>query len=97
MLSWPHYALRAIYDQFFARGNSQTARMLFRFRKEAMNYQAPRVAQRFHAIALSIEGYTSSQIARSLKVHRSSVPLWIDQWNKEREVGFGRRIGRHSS
>jgi transposase len=80
----------------FARGNSQTARILLQLRKEAFKDQEPRVAQRFHAIALSIEGYTTSQIAQSLKVHRSSVPLWIDQWNKEREVGLleGHRQGR---
>jgi transposase len=54
------------------------------------------VAQRFHAIALSIAGYATSQMAQSLQVHRSSVPLWIDQWNKEREVGLleGQREGR---
>jgi len=82
----------------FARGNWQTARLLLRLRKEAIHDQEPRVAQRFHAVALSIEGYTSSQIAQSLKVHRSSVPLWIDQWNKEREVGLleGHRQGRPS-
>ncbi len=54
------------------------------------------MAQRFHAIALSIAGYATSQMAQSLQVHRSSVPLWIDQWNKEREVGLleGQREGR---
>jgi len=36
------------------------------------------VAQRFHAGALSIEGQTTSQIAQSLKVHRSSIPLWMN-------------------
>src|ERR1700677_4362399 len=80
----------------FARGNSQTVELLLQLRKEANSDQEPRVAQRFHAIALSIEGHTVSQIARSLKAHRSSVPLWIQQWNQEREVGLleGHRGGR---
>jgi transposase len=83
----------------FARGNSQTARLLLQLRREAIKDQEPRVAQRFHAIALSIEGHTVSQIAQSLKVHRSSVPLWIEQWNKERESGLleGHRAGRPKS
>ncbi len=69
---------------------------MLQLRKEAIKDQEPRVAQRFHAIALSIEGHTTSQIAKSLKVHRSSVPLWIEQWNKEREEGLleGHRRGR---
>src|ERR1035438_2817265 len=80
----------------FARGNSPTARLLLQLRREAIQDQEPRVAQRFHAIALSIEGHTVSQIAQSLKVHRSSVPLWIEQWNQRREVGLleGHRGGR---
>jgi transposase len=54
------------------------------------------VAQRFYAIALSIEGNTVSQIARFLKVHRSSVPLWIQHWNAQHETGLleGHRTGR---
>jgi transposase len=80
----------------FARGNAKTVELLLELRKEAGRDQEPRVAQRFHAIALSIEGQTVSQIARSLKVHRSSVPFWIQQWNSEREVGLleGHRAGR---
>jgi len=80
----------------FARGNAQTARLLLHLRREAIKDQEPRVAQRFHAIALSIEGHTVSQIAHSLKVHRSSVPSWIELWNKERETGLleGHRAGR---
>jgi transposase len=80
----------------FARGNSKTVEFLLHLRREASRDDEPRVAQRFHAIALSIEGHTTSEIARALKVHRSSVPLWIRQWNARREVGLleGRRSGR---
>jgi transposase len=80
----------------FARGNQQTAESLLQLRKLASQDQEPRVAQRFHAIALSIEGYTTSQIAQTLKVHRSTVPLWIEQWQQGRERGLleGHRSGR---
>ena len=83
----------------FARGNSKTVELLLQLRKEARRDQEPRVAQRFHAIALSVEGHTVSQIARFLKVHRSSVPLWIQHWNTERELGLleGHRAGRPTS
>jgi transposase len=82
----------------FARGNSKTVELLLHLRQEASHDDEPRVAQRFHAIALSIEGHTTSQIARTLKVHRSSVPLWIQQWNSRREAGLleGQRSGRPS-
>jgi transposase len=80
----------------FAKGNEQTVELLLQLRKEAIKDQEPRVAQRFHAIALSMDGQTTSQIARSLKVHRSSVPLWIEHWNRHRESGLleGHRVGR---
>ena len=82
----------------FAEGNSKTVKLLLHLRQEADRDDEPRVAQRFHAIALSIEGHTTSQIARTLNVHRSSVPLWIQQWNDQREAGLleGQRSGRPS-
>jgi transposase len=80
----------------FAKGNERSVQLLLELRKEAIKDQEPRVAQRFHAIALSIEGRTTSQIADSLKVHRSSIPLWIEHWNQHRERGLleGHRAGR---
>lgn len=80
----------------FAKGNERSVQLLLQLRKEAIKDQEPRVAQRFHAIALSIEGHTTSQIVESLKVHRSSVPLWIEHWNRHREQGLleGQRAGR---
>jgi len=42
----------------FARGNFKTVELLLQLRKEACRDQEPRVAQRFHAIALSVEGHT---------------------------------------
>jgi transposase len=80
----------------FARGNQQTAELLLELRKQALRDQESRVAQRFHAIALSLEGYTIPRIAQALQVHRSTVPLWIEHWNRERENGLleGHRSGR---
>ncbi len=80
----------------FAKGNQRTVRLLLQLRKEAIKDQEPRVAQRFHAMALSIEGQTTSEIAQSLKVHRSCIPLWIENWNRHREQGLleGHRAGR---
>lgn len=80
----------------FARGNQRTVALLLGLRQQALHDHQPRVAQRFHGIALSIEGHTTSQIAHVLKVHRSSVPLWIEHWNRHREAGLleGHRCGR---
>src|SRR5664280_153388 len=41
-------------------------------------------------------GYTIPRIAQALQVHRSTVPLWIEHWNRERENGLleGHRSGR---
>ena len=50
-----------------AKGNQQTVRLLLQLRQEAIKDQEPRVAQRFHAMALSIEGRTTSEIAQVLK------------------------------
>jgi transposase len=80
----------------FARGNQRTVVRLLGLRQQALHDQQPRVAQRFHAIALSVEGHTTSHIAQVLKVHRSSVPLWIEHWNQHHEQGLleGHRCGR---
>lgn len=80
----------------FAHGNQRTARWLIQLRRQAISDQAARVAQRIHAIVLSLEGHTTTQIAGLLKVHRSSVPLWIEHWNQHGEQGLleGHRSGR---
>jgi transposase len=80
----------------FARGNRRTLDKLIQRRQQAHHDRAPRVAQRLHGIILSLEGYTPPQIARLLKVHRSSVTLWIDHWNEHGEPGLweGQRSGR---
>jgi len=52
---------------------------------------------------LSIESYTSGEIAHLLKVHRTAVPVWINNWNRCGLKGLleghrsGRRAGLSSS
>jgi transposase len=83
-------------NPIFARGNQRTARHLIQLRRHAISDQAARVAQRIHAIVLSLQGHTTTHIAGLLKLHRSSVPLWIEQWNQHGEQGLleGHRSGR---
>lgn len=82
----------------YARGNRRTIQRLLQRRREAHHDRVPRVAQRLHGIILSLEGHSPPQIARLLKVHRSSVTLWIDHWNEHGEKGLweGHRPGRPS-
>ena len=80
----------------FAQGNRRTVQRLSQRRRQAMSEKVPRVAQRLHGIVLSLEGHSTSEIARLLPVHRSTVPLWIDHWNLHGEEGLweGQRPGR---
>jgi len=47
---------------------------------------------------MSLDGCSASEIAYRLKVHRSTVPLWIEHWNDHGEQGLweGHRVGRPS-
>lgn len=85
-------------NRVFARGNQRTVQRLLQLRRQAMSEKAPRFAQRLHGILLSLEGHATSEIARLLQVHRSTVPLWIDHWNQHGEEGLweGQRSGRPS-
>jgi transposase len=64
----------------------------------AQRDKAPRVVLRIQGILMSLDGLTTSQIADRLKVHRSTVPLWIEHWNEHGEEGLweGQRSGRPS-
>ena len=73
----------------FANGNHQTVKKLIRLRKQAEKDGAAHVALRMSAIILSLERYTTGEIAKLLKVHRSSVPIWINNWNEFGEMGLG--------
>ena len=51
---------------------------------------------RIQGILMSLEGQTTGEIANHLKVHRSTVPFWIDHWNHYGQKGLweGHRSGR---
>lgn len=82
----------------FARGNRRTIENLKDARKEAIRDHQYRVAARCHAIILSLEKNTSGEIANSLKVCRTAVPLWINHWNEFGLEGLfeGHRSGRRA-
>ena len=80
----------------FAKGNSRTAAKLLELRRQAQRDKAPRVMLRLQGILMSLDGLTVSEIAQRLRVHRSTVPLWIDHWNQFGQEGLleGQRPGR---
>jgi transposase len=69
---------------------------LIRLRKQAQRDKEPRVALRIQGIILSLEGYTTGDIGTVLKVNRTTVSPWINNWNSFREEGLleGYRSGR---
>ena len=82
----------------FAKGNQRTVNKIISLRKGALAEHQYRVATRLHAIMLSIEKYTSGDIADLLKVNRTNVPVWINNWNNHGADGLleGHRSGRRS-
>lgn len=80
----------------FAKGNARTISKLLALRRQAQKDKEPRVVLRIQGIVMSLEGHTAGEIAHFLKVHRSTVPLWIDHWNQYGEEGLweGQRPGR---
>jgi transposase len=69
-------------DAVFACGNRLTVARLERLHREARSEKAFRVSDRIRGVLLSLRGHTSPQIARILGVNRTTVPLWISQWNR---------------
>jgi transposase len=80
----------------FANGNSRTTEQLLELRRQAQRDKEPRVVLRLQGILMSLDGLTVSEIAHRLRVHRSTVPLWIDHWNHFGAEGLleGQRPGR---
>ncbi|HXZ32939.1 MAG TPA: helix-turn-helix domain-containing protein [Terriglobales bacterium] len=80
----------------FAKGDRRTVQRLLRLRRQAQADKAPRVVLRIQGVLMSLDGYSTGEIARRLKVHRSGVPVWIDHWNEHGEEGLweGHRSGR---
>ena len=66
----------------FARGTKAATSKLLALRRQAQKDKEPRVVLRVQGILMSLAGHTTGEIADHLKVHRSTVPLWIDHWNR---------------
>src|ERR1700740_3309848 len=80
----------------FAKGNKTAISKLLELRRQAQKDKEPRVVLRIQGILMSLDGQTTGEIANHLKVHRSTVPLWIDHWNEYGQKGLweGQRRGR---
>jgi transposase len=80
----------------FAKGNKAAISKLLELRRQAQKDKEPRVVLRIQGILMSLDGQTTGEIANHLKVHRSTVPLWIDHWNGHGHKGLweGHRSGR---
>lgn len=80
----------------FAQGDRRTVKRLVQMRREAQTDKAPRVVLRIQGILLSLDGHTTGEIAQRLKIHRSTVPTWIEHWNQQGTEGLweGHRSGR---
>ena len=66
----------------FAQGRTAAIAKLLELRRQAQKDKEPRMVLRIQGILMSLAGHTTGEIADHLKVHRSTVPLWIDQWNR---------------
>jgi len=80
----------------FAKGDERTTQRLLALRRQAQADKQPRVLLRLQGILMSLDGCSTGEIARRLKVHRSGVPVWIRHWNEHGEEGLweGHRSGR---
>ena len=72
----------------FAQGKKAAITKLLKLRRQAQKDKEPRVVLRIQGLLMSLEGHTTGEIADNLKVHRSTVPLWIDQWNRYGKEGL---------
>jgi transposase len=83
----------------FAQGKKAAVAKLLKLRQQAQRDKEPRMILRIRGILMSLmslDGHSTGEIADHLKVHRSTVPLWIDQWNRYGKEGLleGHRSGR---
>jgi len=80
----------------FARGDFKVTRKLEKLLAQAKKDRVPKVTLRIQGLLLSLEGKTTGVIAQTLRVHRSTVPLWIQNWHAHGEESLpeGHRSGR---
>jgi len=83
-------------QQISATGDVKTIQKLAKLVKSAEKDSAFRVATRIRAIMLSIENRGVSDIAHILRVDRTRIPVWVNNWNLYGEAGLleGHRSGR---
>jgi len=83
-------------EPVFAKGDFKVTRKLEKLLDQAVKDRVPKVLLRIQGILLSVEGKTTGEIAHTLRVHRSTVPLWIQNWNEHGVESFpeGHRSGR---
>lgn len=83
----------------FAKGRERAKAKLLELRREAHHDKQPRIALRIQGILLSLDKRTTGEIADMLKVNRTTIPLWIKNWNEHGEEGLleGIRSGRPSA
>lgn len=77
-------------------GTAKKIQRLINISKQALRDGAYRVAARLHAVVLNMEGKTAPHIATILKVHRSKVSIWLQNWQEHGMDGMleGHRPGR---
>jgi len=77
-------------------GTVKKVQQLVTLSKQALRDGAFRVAARLHAIVLNIEGTCAPQIDKIIKVHRSTVNIWLRNWQEAGMEGIleGHRSGR---
>lgn len=63
----------------FAQGKKAAVAKLLKLRQQAQRDKEPWMMLRIQGILMSLDGHIAGEIADHLKVHRSTVPLWIDQ------------------
>jgi transposase len=80
-------------------GTAKKIQQLVTLSKQALRDGAYRVAHRLQAVMLNMEGKTAPEIAGILKVHRSKVSIWLQNWQQDGLDGLleGHRSGRRPS
>jgi transposase len=67
------------------------------YQKLLENYQTAtnfRVRNRSQAILLSFQRYPAAEIAQICRVHRTTICIWIDNWNTHQKLEDQERSGR---
>jgi len=79
-----------------AKGNHKTINKVKRLYKDAIKDNQAKISMRLQGILFSLQGKNAPEISKILNVHRSTVNLWIEHWNKYNEYGLleGQRSGR---